>query len=317
MIFLFHGEDTYTSNQQIKNWKIAFQKKYNSDFPPEIFHYADLNFRQFITDLPSLPFLIEKKLVIVKNFLSESTKEQQQQLQKTLETLPESTVIIFHEQKSADKRLALYKYLKKNGQEKEFPKLSQPETIKWIQQEIPGIPSALALNIYNICGDNLWYLKNEIEKLKLYGKTNQLNKETLVKILTPHPSSSIFKLTDELGSKQTQKALDTFHTLIDSGETPHMVFYMLIGHFRKILQVQSVNTLSPAEMKSRYNIHPFLAQKLIQQNRHFTLQQLTEIHQQFLQIDRQMKSGIIQATTNNQTQLLLAIEKLFLQKFHK
>ena len=69
-VFLFHGEDTYSLNQKANFWRDEFIKKHG-DTSLEVLDGKTLAPREFSTNLETLPFLSEKRLIIVKDFLSQ------------------------------------------------------------------------------------------------------------------------------------------------------------------------------------------------------------------------------------------------------
>jgi DNA polymerase III delta subunit len=73
-IFLFYGEDTYSSNKKVNLWRDQFIKKYGDESNIEVIEGKKINIPQFETNISSMPFLCEKILIIVKKFLSTAKK---------------------------------------------------------------------------------------------------------------------------------------------------------------------------------------------------------------------------------------------------
>ena len=73
-VFLFYGEDNFGSNQKLRFWKAEFEKKYGEGTNVETIEGKKLKPSEFLTNIGSLPFLSEKKLVVVTDFFSKGKK---------------------------------------------------------------------------------------------------------------------------------------------------------------------------------------------------------------------------------------------------
>src|SRR5690606_36003442 len=88
-------------------------------------------------------------------------------------------------------------------------------------------------------GPNLWQMKQELEKLDLYGQSgNPITEQTIELLVTPNPETTICKLTDYLAAKQSQKSIKTLQTLLEKGENMVQVRFMIVRHFRILIQIQ-------------------------------------------------------------------------------
>lgn len=304
MIFLLHGENTYSSAQKLKAWKLGFLKKYGEDGQIESPDTKNLNIPEFITNMMTLPFLCEKRLIILKDFFINIKTDKQKQLAEVLNKTPDFCILIFHEEKSADKRTSLYKTIKKLGTVEDFPELDNAQTSRWIQKHFQ-LQAPIASYLTQYAGTNLWKLSNEIEKLKTYNP--EISKENIHKLVRPSLSTSIFNLTDSISQKNIQKSLSTLNNLVESGEDIHMIFHMIVRQFRLTIQIKD---LAAKNQTNRIKQHPFVIKKTSQQAHNFSPQKLQTIYKELLKIDRDTKTGKIKTSTNDTTELQFALEKL-------
>ena len=108
-IFLFYGEDSFSSNAKLKLWKEEFIKKHGENCL-ETIEGKNLNPQEFTTNIEALPFLSEKRLIIVKDFLSLKKAENQKKVAENLEKTANSSIIVFLENKAIDKKkILIYK----------------------------------------------------------------------------------------------------------------------------------------------------------------------------------------------------------------
>ncbi len=312
-LYLFHGDDSYTSVQKAFHWQKEFEKKYG-DMNVEIFEGEELTAGKFAEAVSTLPFLSDKKLVVIRNFFKNAPSEEAKKVSEKLDLIDENCVVVFTERQRADARTALYKNIKKQGEVKEFPLMDKPELVDWISQEISKqqsqLPSSHISAIADNVGPNLWQMAHEIEKIALYSNGKQISQEEIESIISPNLQTTIFRLTDSLAVKNRKASLKTLGTLLDNGENIIQVLFMIIRHFRILIQIQDCLNKgmgSPAIIK-KIKQHPFAVNNGIKQVKNFTPQQLTHIYQKLLDIDIATKSGKIRMTTGDISEPRLALE---------
>ncbi|MBD3330189.1 DNA polymerase III subunit delta [Candidatus Peregrinibacteria bacterium] len=313
-IYLFHGEDTYTSLQKVKFWKTQFKKKFGENSNIEIFDGEKIDINNFETDLTSLPFLCDKRLIIIKNIFQAKEDIKKRMAESILKT-PDFCILVFHENKPADKRLSLYKKITKIGKTEEFKPFPPIELNKWIMAEAQKQKMKITINNANLLaqqiGADLWRLSSELNKLKSFSQNREITEQTIARLIKPSLSSSIFQLTDYLSQKRIKESIKTFENLIESGEELTKIFYMIIRHFRVLIQVHYL--VSKGESKpiitKTLKEHPFVIQKSMQQSKNFSAKKLKSIYAHLLDIEISLKTGKIRIRKTDISEAALAIEK--------
>lgn len=314
-IFLFCGEDTYSSHQKLIFWKSEFIRKYGEESNIEVFEGDKMDIAQFDTNIETMPFLSDKRLIIIKNFIAESEKAAQEKVAKALEKMPDFCIIVFHENGPAEKTSILYKKIKELGNIEEFNHLSPAEMTKWIlstaKKQFISMSNSTAGYLAIHCGSELWRVSNELEKLKVFAEDKEVTTHMIDELVTPALSASIFKLTDSIAVKNAPDSLRTLETLIDCGEELTMVFFMIVRHFRILIQVQDMAQKKEPQtsITKKLKQHPFVIQKTLSQCRNFNAKKLEEIYQKLLKIDTAFKTGRIKTYGEDNSEYKLAIEK--------
>lgn len=317
-IFLFFGEDNYSSYQKVKFWRDQFTSKHG-DTNLEIHDSKSLNPGQFKNDIETMPFLSEKRLIIIKNLFQEAKPDLLEKISKAIDNAADFSIIVFHEDNTIDKRLGLFKKLKKIGQVSEFKAPSPIEIRQWIidkaQKENIKLNYAAASYLSQHCKPNLWNIAQEVEKLKLYANGQEITPQMIESMVPPSLSSSIFKLTDSLTAKNRKQALATLEILKESGEELGKIFYMIARHFRILVQVNDMlqRGSSTKEISKKLKVHNFVIQKTSQQSKNFNKSTLKNIYQELLQIDIGTKTGIIKTFQKDDRQFKLALEQFILK----
>lgn len=323
-LFLFFGENTFPLAGELKRWRREFEKKFGGDINVTLLEENDsLTSNEIRTALESAPFLADKRLVILKNFLKNGESEEQEKVAGFLEKIPESTVAVFYEETPPDRRTKLFRKLKEIAEMKEFFLLSESQTLAWIKKQAtlenlrlgPGVEKTLLEQT----GPDLWTLDSELKKISAYCKNRAATHEDVKLLTRPNLSTSIFKFTDKISEKKTDQAINLFHILIESGEEIREVFAMLIRHFRILLLLADLlahgtkKTELLLEMK-KYDAksHPYAISQTAKQVQNFSLDQLKKIYGKLAELDLQMKIGEIHEESGDKGEIMLAIEKFII-----
>lgn len=316
-VYLFFGDNSYASYQKLKFWKEEFVKKHDEN-SLEIIEGKSLDSAEFTTNIEAIPFLSEKRLIIVKDFLSQRKSEDQKRIADHLDKASELCIILFYETDSPDKRSSLYKKIQKIGKVEEFNEPNPNQLTKWILEQAKErnikIDFTNANYLSQHCGVNLWTLASELEKLKAYTQDQEVSKASIDLICTPSLTSSIFKLTDSVAQKNQKASLKIFQILDQSGEDLVKVFFMLVRHFRILIQVQEMVSKGEAafSITKKLKQHPFVIQKTSEQSKNFSAKKLEAIYAKLLEIDIKMKTGGIKTYAGDNKEFALAIEQLII-----
>lgn len=317
-LYLFLGEEEYLLQEKVNFWKKHFRER-QGEYNLSIIDGIKESANSIISECETLPFLGEKRLIIVENLPpaigNKVDEKKTNALLRFLEEIPESSVVLFREAKP-DKRTKFFKKLISIADVNEFKPLNEEELQNWIQTEINKrggkiLPAALIYLTQKI-GNNLWLIHNEINKLIAYTNGKPISENDINKLVVSVYDTNVFKLTDYIGSKQKQKALQTLHQLIESGDSSIQIFNMIIRQFRIFLQILELKNKPAKEIAIKLKLHPFAAQSALNQLKHFQKEELHKIYQNLLQIDIRLKTGEIKISTTNENMLILELEKLIL-----
>src|SRR3989338_5741423 len=223
-VYFMTGDDFFSLREEVERWKEAFLEKFG-DSDLEELDGESVELAVLRNALSSLPFLSEKRIVVLKNFLSSQKAEQANLILPLLEKIPESTVLVLVEFGSPDGRTSAYKTISKGAQ------LST-----WIQRrsEAHGglMNSECAAYLASVLGDNLFALDQETQKLSLFAEAKPLTIEMIDEVCTRSIQKSIFALTDQLSAKNYSGALAALRHLQNQGEEAGFLFSMIVRQYR-------------------------------------------------------------------------------------
>ena len=292
----------------------------------EVLDGTAIDGNQIESAISSAPFLGDKRLVIIKNYLSankvnEEGQEKSPDQRKTstvLDNVPDFCVLVFAENNSPDKRLSLYKKIKKIGQLVEFPTISGTKLLSWIQKEVrklnADIEERAAITLSELVGGDLSRMSNELGKLSNYAEHRKINDKDIELLVDTALVTSIFKLTDALATKNSKRCIKIMHQLIDSGEDLHHILFMIIRQFRMILQVKDfmAHKTGKNEIITKLGVHPYAVSATMSQCGSFSFSELQDLYGRLLEIDKQMKTGGIKTFVGDNRELVLALDRLIL-----
>lgn len=328
-VFLFTGEETYLLHEQINSWKAAFTEKHG-DINLAILDAEEMPLNEIMAAVNAIPFLGDKRLIFIHGLpdkpstrkSEEPTKKDEKRdaelkkLEADLDDVPETSVAVFV-QSHPDKRKSFYKKLVAKAEVKEFLPLSGQALVGWIQKRVQEkgarIDQQGAEYLVSLTGQDLWRLSHEIEKLVAYSPGEVIAKSVIDKLVVPTLEANVFHLTDALGVKDRQKAIQHLHRSLAAGENLRQVFYMIVRQFRLLLQGSGYRSANPKANSTGFaatlKLHPFVARNTLAQLKNFEQSELKGAYQRLLEIDLDLKTSRIRVTTDNQDELALAIER--------
>lgn len=318
-VFLFHGDDTYTHREKLRFWQQEFEKKYGGDINVNILSGRDATAQELFQICSAVPFLGEKRFTVIKNFLSEGAKDEITKMAELLEKIPDFCVLIFSETGALDRRIGLYKKIQKQGKVMEFPALTGSKLIAWIEKTVGRcqgkIEKEATLALTELLSGDLYRLENEIAKLAAYARGREITKADIDLLVDVKLETSIFRLTDGIGQKNTRTALLALHQLIETGEELPRILYMIMRQFRIILCVKDLaeQRLGRDEIVSKLKEHPFVISNTLNQAKNFSTEQLARAYELLIDIDTKLKTGGIKIFAGDNREFVLALDRLVLE----
>lgn len=307
MFFLFHGDDQYSKRKFLAKQMAKLGEPNMVSLNTTRLEGKGLTLGEIEAACAAMPFLVPKRVVIVNELLgSKPPKQLVDDLLKWLSKMPETTNLILLESKEIKASNALVKLAAKDktvGYVKGFERPQGRDVEKWVVAAVnerggmiaPSAVNTLAVNV----GNDLEAMANEVEKLLLYKGEVQITVQDVERLSPYSAESSIFNLVDALGTRNGKVAMSLLHEQIVAGTDPFYLFSMIIRQFRMLIQVKVCceEKMRPPEIASAVGMHPFVANKMVQQVRNFSIGQLKQIYHHLMTIDVGVKTGEMEMTT--------------------
>lgn len=307
MLIFVYGEDTFRVQEKIQQMKQAFREKFDASgmnlatFPSS--ESTKLDTPAVLQAVCSYPFLGSKRMVVIGGLFDQLKKADEAMWIDGFSRMPDTTIAVLWDvdSPSSIEKKKLFREFSGRAQIHQyvFPKLEGSALTKWVSQRLRargGViePAALTELVMRV-GSDLWQMSHEIEKLIGYAAGEIITHAMVDQMVRASFESKIFELMDALSKKQRARALALLDEERQAGSDDHYLLTMLGRQIRILLSVRACldenSRISKQEIAQRIDVHPFVAQKALEQARLFSLMDLKHAHDRLFDFDRDLKSG--------------------------
>lgn len=260
-----------------------------------------------------LPLGGSKRLVVMDYALEAlKAKADQEWLTETVKSMPETTVLVMvvpDSQKfkggemvwqTAGKGHWLRKALQDSGKSVEWigkPLPSLREMPQWIMNEALSqgakFEKSASAELANLVGNDLFQARQEIGKALSYcGKDEPITRDVVRLLCSQSREEDIFDMVDAVGQRDARKALGLLRVLMQDQPIQY-IFTMLVRQARLLIMVREVTDEGGGEKDviSACGTAPFIARKLMDQSRRFSMPDLELIFKRLDCMDESSKTG--------------------------
>jgi DNA polymerase-3 subunit delta len=315
MFYIFHGEDELARSEQIAAFKAKLGDPSLGDLNTTVLDGRKLSMSELRHACDAIPFLADKRLVIVEGFLSrlatrpgkkgDNVPQQAllDELLAYLPCLPESTRLVLVESYTLKAKHPLVKLALSIDERcvHEFKLPQGAQLARWVMKRahIYGgqIEAPAASLLVEFSSGDLRGLDQDIQKLLAYANWARPVTVGDVKALVHDvKEGNVFAMVDALAQGDGRAAASELHRLLDAGEAPLLLFSMIIRQFRLLIMLKELaeENVTGDEAAARLGIHPYVAKKLGAQTRAFTMGQLENIYCSLQEMDVAIKRGQIE-----------------------
>lgn len=302
IIFLF-GNDEFAIMRRLAEFSSIFTDPVSADMNTARLDARTMSEDDLNNAVNAMPFLAKQRLVLLANPSAKYNKpELRKKFFEFLENAPATARIVIYEiiePKEAGKHWLNKWAEKQDGRVKTqafmMPRLK--EMSGWIVNETKSqggqIEPAAAQKLVEMVGADTRQAAQEIVKLLTYvnwARPIKVQDVEAVSILTAEPD--IFAMVDALANGDGRTSQRLLHRLLENEEA-FGVWGMVIRQFRLLLLAREVIDSHGGlnEVAGALGVHPFVAEKVFGQARHFSMTALEKIYHKLLEIDEAAKTS--------------------------
>lgn len=304
MMYLVFGEQELLVNKMIDKI-VKSELEVIDDFNLVTFDCYKTPLYEIVNDASTLPFMADKKVVVVKNgyFLTtESPKLEFEQsfneLEEYLENQNEGVTIVFSViSAKLDDKKALVKKIKEKSKIYAVDSVNKKDLPRVVRQmfEKQGISiTSDALNEFlSRCGDDMYLISGEIEKLSCYKK--ELDIKDIDLMVAKKLEDNVFEMIDAIFAKKLDKVFRIYYDLKTNNNEPLTLISLVASQVRFLYQVMVLKDKGYSEnnIANELSCHPYRAKLALEKVYRLNKMDLTDLLVELSNLDIKIKSGEI------------------------
>ena len=315
-IYLIHGHENYLSDKIIKLLvsKVINEDAVDFDLKKIYGKKSDENQESEVIDfIKRFPLSGDYNLVVVKD--SKNLSNDFNNIISYLENLNSKSILVLAFNENIDKRKKIYKLSQKNGVVFESKKIYENQVYKWIEDQCALMSLNLHPNsikiISDFTGNDLSQIDNELEKLKLNSKKEQIiTPDEVENIIGFSKEYNFFELTKVIGKNDLNKTLEIVSYMSkNSKKYPvPLIVATVYSFFNKLFIYHSID--NKKEASKILGINPYFIEEYHQASAIYPMKRISKIFDYLLEADKRSK-GIDFDATNNEAILNDLVYKIF------
>jgi len=318
LLYILWGEDDFSLGEALEEIKRGISDQSLLAVNTTILDGQQASLDQLKVVCETVPFMSEKRLVIVKGLLERfepksksrgrkkssalaTQQDEYKSLVASLSVIPDSTILILIGGKLKSNN-SLFKTLSTKAEGKAFPLLRNNKLRQWIQRRVkkeggsisPQAVDLLAKLVAKLVGSNLWVMKNEIDKLVLFTSGRRIEEEDVKRVATCAQQTSVFAMVDAILAFKAKIAEQSLHQLLEAGAAPAYLLVMIARQVRMVVRAKELRNQGKHEVEIQGKLGltaEFALRKTLEQADRYPLERLKEVYRKLLETDLSIKTG--------------------------
>jgi DNA polymerase III subunit delta len=315
-IYLFWGDDALSRDEVVRSFKTRMLARAGGELNLAEFHAPDLTARALIATCDTIPFLADRRLVIVHGLFGwkpragarrragadgEAKGESSNPLKAEREAFlgylpdiaPHATLLLVEPSLTPPQREEITRQVPRSRLDvRAFPAPQGAELERWLAKRARQHGGELGPRVATLLREHgprsLEGLDQEVAKLVTYAGPVPVTVDALDELLSGG-EIIIFELLDALADGRAAQALTSLRQLYQQGQRPEALAPQIIALYRRLLvcRLAMAERVDPAEIQRIHGVK--LIDKLRNQARRLPAEQLERALEILLDFDRKLK----------------------------
>lgn len=314
LLYILWGQDDFSISQELEEIKRGIGDQSLLPANTTTLDGRQVSLEQLRTACETVPFLAEKRLVIVTGLLErfepKGKPSQQKRSSRKLErqgeykslgdcigSIPDSTVLVLVDSGISSSN-PLLRELSAGAEVKSFPLLKGDKLEKWIRRRVKeqgGSISPEAVNLLaRVVGGNLWIMANEVDKLVQFAAGHPIGEDDVRKAVGYMQETSVFAMIDAILGFRAGVAEQLLEQLMQQGAAPVYLLFMLSRQIQMIVRAKELRRQRKPEAEIQRKLgltSDFALRKTLERADRYPVERLKEVYQKLLQTDLSIKTG--------------------------
>ncbi len=311
--FLFTGENAFLLRVEKRRWMQEFRRKHGDD-NCAVLDGQKLTIRALLDDVAVLPFLAEKRLVVVDG-VPKCTREEVQALAANIHP---QVILLFCDAKP-DKRGTGVKEMLSIADVKEFAPLKGKPLAAWTETYArdAGAPLEPAARdaLLEYLGEDMDLLSQEIEKLALHANGKTITRMDIELMTIPSDEGIVWRMTDLLCEGSRTDALVYAKRMLDRGGDAYGLWAILLSMLKNLVLVRSAvqsGMTASKDIADATAVHIFALRSLLPYARRVQDAKMAAFLNWAVHTDRDLKTGIIRSTDEAPQEIRVLIDQFIM-----
>lgn len=313
MLHVLIGEDDYSLRQALEEIKKAIGDPAALMTNTTVLDGKTVTLEQLRNACETVPFLAEKRLVIVEGLLerfepggktgrkkSSRQAEQPPQYLKMVDGikhLPPFTELVLTGG-GVKATNPLFHELSTLTKVQYFPMLKSPQLGQWVERRVKEAGAQISpqavTTLVRFVGNDLWTMAGEVDKLILYTAGRRIEEADVKAIVSHTREENVFTMVDAVLEFRGGIAQETLQQLFRQGAAPVQLLSMISRQVRIIFLVKEMRARGKSrnEIQNKLGLNSdFLVRKAWEQSEKYSPARLRELYHRLLETDVSIKTG--------------------------
>lgn len=277
-IYLIHSKQPLLLDEALDRLKARLEKESPAGLDIAVFAGSVVEPGEILVALETLPFMAERRLVIIKEGEKLSSAMESALLGYVKRPSDKVCLILVFSDLRKDRRL--YKVLSAKNQVFEYA-LTRGKYPLWIEDRFAKRSKRVEKDgttyLIQEIGFDLARLENEIEKICLFHEDKEkIGAEEIAQVISAGREINVYEFVDALAEKNSMRAILLLRRLLEKDEKGMGLFHPLLRHFKGLLKTKAYweKGVRGKELYRALNAAPFLVKKYENQIGRFSLEEL-------------------------------------------
>ncbi len=314
MLYILVGQNDFSLRQSLEEIKQSISDQALLAANTTTLDGQQVSVDQLRSVCETVPFLSEKRLVIINGLLERfepKTKSRRQKkiapvtsqqneyksLAAYISKIPDSTILVLLDGRIRSDN-PLLRELSAKAKVKSFPLLRDTRLRQWIQKRVTeegGSISPQAVDLMaKLVGSDLWIMSNEIDKLILFTSGHRIEEEDIKAVVSHTQETNVFAMVDAILEFKAGTAEESLQQLLQRGAAPAYLLVMLSRQVQMIFRAKELGKQGKpkVEIQNRLGLtSEFALNKTLEQADRYPLERLKDVYHKLLEADLSIKTG--------------------------
>lgn len=277
--YILCGQEDYLCRYYLNQIRQQILDDLTADFNDHHLTAEHFSVQALADSLEALPMMAERSLIQIDDVdLFALPEAERDILTQLISELPDYCCLLLccAEFRPDKRKKKLWEAIERRAVIAEFPFQSESDLRAWILRHFKSagktITPELAAYLLGQCGQSMTRLHGEIEKLCAYVTSDTITRRDIDAVVEPTLEAVVFEITDALGQREFDRALQRLHVMLKLRAEPIAVLAAIGSHMRRlrVARVLMAEGRSAPELAELCGVAPYAANKTMMQARRLT-----------------------------------------------